>query len=111
MKPVQVMIVIIIVVIVLGLASREMWTMIPNTLGGTAPYPCTGGPEVTNKDWCQVTTGVEAKKKCNSLPDCAGYSYFKGKPRKWGGGTTRTQLIGKAQLSMSPNKEWDFYKK
>jgi hypothetical protein len=91
--------------------GKEMYQMIPNTIGGGTPYACTGGNEVVSTTWCQITSKEEAEKKCDSLSDCAGYSVFKGDPKKWGGGKAKAQLIGMKQLVEQPNKEWDFYKK
>jgi hypothetical protein len=102
---------VLVVIIVLLLLGKESYVLVPNTIGGTTPYPCAAGPGITDTKFCQATTKEVAEAKCNSLPDCAGYSFFKGDPRKWGGGITTTQLVGLAQLKPGANTEWDFYKK
>ena len=108
---IEIIVVLIFAVIILALASKEMYDLAPNTMGGSVPYGCTSSPGITDIKWCQATTKAVAEAKCNSLSDCAGYSFFKGDPAKWGNGVATTQLIGVTQLKPIPNVEWDFYKK
>jgi len=99
---------VLVVVIILLLLGKESYVLVPNTIGGSTPYACAASPGITNTAYCQATTKEVAEAKCNSLPDCAGYSIFKGDPSKWGGGTTKAQLTGLNPKSTT-NAEWDFY--
>jgi len=108
---IEIIVVLIFAVIILTLASKEMYDLSPNTIGGNTPYACAPGPGITDTKWCQATTKAIAEAKCSSLTDCMGYSLFKGDPKKFGGGITTAQLIGITQFKPIPNVEWDFYRK